>query len=286
MFHEIFHGASRPFSGFEFLIRYLVDSACFAALSTSLPDCTLNEWPIPIVGSLLKSFSCIYANIVPSVEAICEYELEMFATCLDGIDRATQADCTTYIQTCAGGGDEEIISWHMMLPPPFLGMPLSDTCTRVATESAGRNENNGEMYARGVANYNKFIELCTSPDDAELWAVTPSKWDIPIKPLYEKPVTTKTSPSSTTAAAPPPVPAPAPPVLASSAAAGTADNGGSTAFGSFVTGMMTGAIALFVGLFIYGKTRSAPTQRFDSIGGGGATLYNDLELTDSTPTIT
>jgi hypothetical protein len=96
---------------------------CFKTLGTSLPDCTLPMWPMPVVGVWLKDFTCLIGAASPYLDDMCQAELDVLDTCLgqDG------DDCDAANVECA-----EQDSSMFTLPAPLLGSPVSDACRRVA----------------------------------------------------------------------------------------------------------------------------------------------------------
>lgn len=100
---------------------------CFKALSNAVPDCTLPMWPMPVVGSWLKDFTCLVGAAAPYLDDMCQAELHVLDVCLgkDG------DDCNAANVECA-----EQESSMFTLRAPLLGSPVSDACRRVA-ESQG-----------------------------------------------------------------------------------------------------------------------------------------------------
>jgi hypothetical protein len=100
---------------------------CFKALSSAVPDCTLPMWPMPVVGSWLKDFTCLVGAVSSFLDPMCEAELDVLDACLgQGGNQcnAANVDCV------------EQDSSMFTLPAPLLGSPVSDACRRVA-ESKG-----------------------------------------------------------------------------------------------------------------------------------------------------
>jgi hypothetical protein len=103
---------------------------CLQSLSEehSIPECTLDVWPIPLAGSWLKTSSCIMSVFACSYfDGFCLAELQVLDKCLPGVDEPLSCGA---VQKCNAVGD----SFSLSLPPSLLGTPLPDACIRVYGE--------------------------------------------------------------------------------------------------------------------------------------------------------
>lgn len=115
---------------------------CFKTLSNTIPDCTLPMWPMPVVGSWLKDFTCLVGAASPYLDDMCKVELDVLDACLgqDGDDcNAANVEC------------DEQGSAMLTLPAPLLGSPVSDACRRVA---------NTQGMSGVVDRYEKTTHAC------------------------------------------------------------------------------------------------------------------------------
>jgi hypothetical protein len=113
---------------------------CFSSLSKAIPECTLEEWPIPLIGKIMKKTMCVLGSAQEILNEFAEVEIEAIAECLGDSMACTQLD------VCIESG---VIS--LALPPPLRGAPLSDAVLRVAEET-------GQQDA--VEAYNSFVSKC------------------------------------------------------------------------------------------------------------------------------
>jgi len=105
---------------------------------------------VPVVGNWFKAGSCFVGELSPVMELACEGELMGLQSCLP-----SGTDICTAQEACKGN------SLYMNLMPPFLGIPLPDTCRRVA-------ESKGLLDA--LTGYQTFVSSCTSP--SLLWTTS------------------------------------------------------------------------------------------------------------------
>lgn len=141
------------------------EKQCFLELSGKLPMCTLDEWPIPIVGSWLSAFSCIYGSgqdfIQPLFQDAANGELDMLNECIP--QEITAADCKEIRNKCVF--DKESPSLTMVMPPPFWNPPMSENCKGIAS-SLGMDD--------VVDRYETFRQTCIPPADLAIWNIAAS----------------------------------------------------------------------------------------------------------------
>ena len=142
------------------------DTHCFSKLATELPDCTLNQWPIPIVGMYLQAVACAYGNAIPILEESCTRELQALKECLPSGEYSADYQCTKAIQDCANAELESMALENLFTsPPPLLGRPLSDTCLRVAKSQP--------ELRPALTKYKAFQGYCVAAEDKAIWSIQP-----------------------------------------------------------------------------------------------------------------
>jgi hypothetical protein len=120
---------------------------CFTQLSLDIPHCTLEAWPIPVVGPILKRIGCFVGRGKYFLEIVSEENLDAFDDCLPGLDdNINEDDCDEILFEC-----EYIDETEFLLPVPF-----SDLTMRVAKESG---------LSHVVTRYENFFNKC----DYERW---------------------------------------------------------------------------------------------------------------------
>ena len=120
---------------------------CFAILSTNLPNCRYDTWPIPIIGDWVKKVSCVLGSTQMLHQDICEVELRNFLKCIPETVNDDHNTCSASVDSCARE------SIYLSLPQPWRGAPLADTCQRVAEE---------RKLSSAVLRYKEFQNQCTS----------------------------------------------------------------------------------------------------------------------------
>lgn len=117
---------------------------CFDALSTSTPPCTLQRWPIPLIGPILQKVTCLVGGLAPLLESVAVETLQSMQNCLPS-DMSSN-ECKDVKMDCATQGFESL-----MFPKPLNGIPLSDLTIRVASEKG---------MSDAVQRYDNFLEKC------------------------------------------------------------------------------------------------------------------------------
>lgn len=120
---------------------------CFTKLSDAVPDCTFESWPMPLIGSWLKSSTCVVGASTELVDAFCESELKSLDACLPAGEIASDA-CSSFKQAgCAAD------TFTLSLAEPLFGAPLPDACLRVAKDRS--------LVAQ-LKRYHNFRDACVT----------------------------------------------------------------------------------------------------------------------------
>jgi len=135
------------------------DFDCLKTLGREVPNCTLRKWPVPIVGPVLKFFSCADGNFDAAYAEICDGELEVLNNCLPSlkeIKNANEGSCKTWINTCtiAEFTNGKMPSFAMIMPAPLSAAPFPDICV------------NDDVTAR----YKAYQNACLSKEDLKIWS--------------------------------------------------------------------------------------------------------------------
>jgi len=219
------------------------EQQCFMELAGKLPKCTLDEWPIPIVGSWLSALSCIYGStqdvLMPMIQETLTGELQQLNQCIP--EKITAANCKGIRNKCVfeSGG---VPSTAMMLPPPFWNPPMSQRCKDTAT-SSGMDDL--------IDRYEAFRQTCIPPADLLVWDIAASHQDEHAGTegggASYMAKATETPPSSD-----------------------VAPSDGALTSVVFAKGLFAGMVVAFVGMFGFSKVRRNRSQRpigddFDSL---------------------
>ena len=120
-----------------------------------LPQCTIDTWPIPLVGDWISIASCLIQSGCRQLDTLCEAEMEVLHEQLPiDINNGDEAiDCNSV--------DLSAASIMLNLPQQYTGAPLPDTCVRIAQS---------ETYADKaiVERYEAYRAQCTEQWDG--WA--------------------------------------------------------------------------------------------------------------------
>merc|ERR1712161_134254 len=93
--------------------------------------------PIPVVGSMVKSFTCIAGRMSKTIDDILKIEMKTLKLCLP--DNGCEHDC--------------VFQGSLLIPS--LNFPVSDSMQRVA------NTVMGGYYQSTVNNYQRYLSECT-----------------------------------------------------------------------------------------------------------------------------
>ena len=136
------------------------EMACFADLAEALPACTLNEWPVPIVGNWLKSISCLFGESDstndPMVNTMVSSQLEGLSECLPL--EISEENCQDVVNECANTDDLII---NMYLPAPFNGAPLPTFYHDVAAGD--------ERLESALNQFEEYRQSCIPAEDRMIW---------------------------------------------------------------------------------------------------------------------
>ncbi|CAJ1939856.1 unnamed protein product [Cylindrotheca closterium] len=222
------------------------EQKCFSELAGKLPMCTLDEWPIPIVGSWLSSFSCIYGSaqdiLMPMLQDSISEELDMLNKCLP--QKITATNCKEIRNKCIFDYDDP--SLVMAIPPPFWNPPMAQKCKETAVDS-GMDDL--------VDRYEAFRQTCIPAEDLLIWDIAASH--------QEKHVGKEGGGASYMEAA----------VATPNASSSVAPNSEPTS-AIFVKGLFAGMLVAVVGMFGFSKLRRG-SQR--PVGDD----FNSLELAET-----
>jgi hypothetical protein len=239
------------------------EQKCFSELAGKLPMCALSEWPVPIVGSWLSAFSCIYGNakdvIMPLMQDSITSELKMLNDCIPQ-GSITQSNCKDIRNKCLF--DYELPTMTMALPPPFWNPPMAQTCKDIASNQFG------DLMDR----YESFRQTCVPANDLAIWDIAAGHKEknkgVSGGASYymeESSDEDKKEKDDLKVAEEDLVMAAAPPAAAAAS--------GST---KFMPGLLTGMIVAFAAMFGYNKYRSSNQMP----GGNLGYQFNSLELSD------
>lgn len=134
---------------------------CFGEFSKATPDCTLEEWPIPLVGNFMRKTSCMLNKAVcPMLDTFCESELNILDRCLPAADKTSDDyDCDAVETACDqdpdGEGDMPTLPSLLNFPQEMTGAPMPDTCQKVAAYAQFKSK---DMVNR----YNLHLDKCVT----------------------------------------------------------------------------------------------------------------------------
>jgi hypothetical protein len=141
-------------------LRYIITEPdrvtdCVRQLESSVPSCTLDQWPIPIADEWVHSATCIWQKFGEAAfEQLCLSELTNITTCVSSSLHAK--DCEKMSEKCPD-------SWLLTLPTDIRGIPLPDACIRVAQR---------ESLEDAVSLYKGFVTKCVPDALHGVWSTT------------------------------------------------------------------------------------------------------------------
>jgi len=125
--------------GFRDIVLHSDDVlSCFKALSESIPSCSIDSWPIPLVGDWLKPAACIMGEASNLVDDAFKSEMEIWADCLP-----EDGGCEN---NCAVEGSFFVHEKY--------GLPAPDAIKRIA----GSEE---DIYKDALERYEAYVSECT-----------------------------------------------------------------------------------------------------------------------------
>eukprot|EP00548_Thalassiothrix_antarctica_P007139 CAMPEP_0194130198 /NCGR_PEP_ID=MMETSP0152-20130528/1291_1 /TAXON_ID=1049557 /ORGANISM="Thalassiothrix antarctica, Strain L6-D1" /LENGTH=406 /DNA_ID=CAMNT_0038824631 /DNA_START=65 /DNA_END=1285 /DNA_ORIENTATION=+ len=138
---------------------------CLGSFSKAAPDCTIEEYPIPLVGNWMRKTSCIINSAVcPMLEKICSAELNVLDQCLPPMDTGkSKYDCSAVEREClqdpsdysAYDYSEQTMPSLLNFPQEMTGAPMPDTCQQVAGHAEFKNKNL-------IYRYNQHMNECVT----------------------------------------------------------------------------------------------------------------------------
>ncbi|KAL3934343.1 MAG: hypothetical protein SGBAC_009915 [Bacillariaceae sp.] len=243
------------------------EQKCFSELAGKLPMCALSEWPVPIVGSWLSAFSCIYGNaqdvIMPLMQDTLTSELAMLNECIP--QEINASNCKAIRNKCVF--DYEMPAMTMALPPPFWTPPMAQTCKDIAANQFG------DLMAR----YDTFRQTCVPAADLAIWDIAAGHKEknkgIEGGASYYMEESSDDEPKKVKEMGE--VEGEAVQLGAAATPPAAAASGGST---KFMPGLLTGMLVAVAGMFGYQKYRNG-----GQMPGGGMNMgyqFNSLELSE------
>jgi len=142
------------------------ERTCFSELADKLPKCTLDEWPVPIVGNWLGAAACIYGGledtVMPMLQDTTKGELGTLDACIP--EKISRSNCKEIRNKCLF--DSETPAMSMALPPPFWSPPMAQTCKDIAADSG---------MGGLVDKYEAFRQACVPAADLAIWDIAASR---------------------------------------------------------------------------------------------------------------
>jgi len=140
------------------------DRVCLAQLGRTVPDCTLRRWPVPIVGAVLKYYSCAGDKLAELTADMCAKEVRALSSCLPSVNEikgasVNDSQCQSVVKHCSIDKlvKEEEYSVMMLLPSPLSAAPLSDTCA------------DSDLSEEVSIRLEAFHRACSSNEDRAIW---------------------------------------------------------------------------------------------------------------------
>eukprot|EP00548_Thalassiothrix_antarctica_P015287 CAMPEP_0194166848 /NCGR_PEP_ID=MMETSP0154-20130528/2348_1 /TAXON_ID=1049557 /ORGANISM="Thalassiothrix antarctica, Strain L6-D1" /LENGTH=404 /DNA_ID=CAMNT_0038877637 /DNA_START=39 /DNA_END=1253 /DNA_ORIENTATION=+ len=153
---------------------------CLGSFSKAAPACTIEEYPIPLVGNWMRKASCIINSAVcPMLEQICSSELKILDQCLPPVSNSNY-DCEAAENKCLQ--DPSFLDF----PQEMTGAPLPDTCQTVAGYAEFKSK-------KLVERYDQHINECVTKwegwsDDYVSKPITTTKQLVAAAAVSNKPV--------------------------------------------------------------------------------------------------
>mmetsp|Transcript_10073 Transcript_10073/g.22080 ORF Transcript_10073/g.22080 Transcript_10073/m.22080 type:complete len:573 (-) Transcript_10073:53-1771(-) len=119
--------------------------ACFQEFSPKVPQCTLETYPIPIIGGLLKQATCLLGDAKDLLTDVLEIEMGVWNKCLPEVPQdgspypCDQEDC--------------IYEGTLLMRGGSMALPVSDAMERVVSSTP--------TLKPALDKYKKYLEECT-----------------------------------------------------------------------------------------------------------------------------
>lgn len=118
-------------------------SGCFELISDKIPDCSIGEWPIPLIGAWLKPATCLLGKSPMLYDELLTAQLKALDECLPN-DIGQKQQCRT---TC----DDSVL-----VRLGDYSIPVSDAMNRLAKS----NE-----FSSALARYEAYLSECMATWD-------------------------------------------------------------------------------------------------------------------------
>lgn len=115
---------------------------CFTVLSERVPACSIDSWPMPLIGDWLKPAACLMGKLSSITDDVLKIEMGIWDSCFP-------AD---------GGCENECAKSGSLFVHSGYGLPVSDAMERIA------NSENGK-YKEAFGRYETYLSECT-----EIWS--------------------------------------------------------------------------------------------------------------------
>jgi len=127
--------------------------ACYEKVEISLPECTVDQYPIPLYGALYKKSACVLNHVkellTMVLEGLADHELKGLDLCLPTLDE--EQGCKNTKKKCEMQGVFSVTGMFIHLSE-FEGIALPDVCLRLADTKYSEN--------KLIERYNKFNSVC------------------------------------------------------------------------------------------------------------------------------
>ena len=254
-----------------------VNCPCFQSFSDSVPECEMDVWPIPLMGSWLKKSTCLFVELgCGFFDTFCEGELAALNHCLP--EAGNDDTACAAITECPEAEDSLLLS----APSALLGIPLPDACIRVYKEQ----ESSSFVGADLIERYQEFVGNCGA--GVQFWEI--NDWSsgqvpLPAEDVSESPIEKQESPEETAEEAMGEAPVESDQtdtivqamVVPDPGVRGYESGGSTKSSSGFISGLATGAflVAAFSAFLIYYLQKN----KRDRINDAARGEYAAIELT-------
>ena len=117
--------------------------ACLKAFAPKVPPCTLQTYPVPIVGGWLKPAACMMGEMATLLDDVLRVEMGIWDQCLPADPKAVDCDV------------ECLYQGSILMRGGNMALPVSDTMTRLAAA-----DTNGNLQS-ALDRYQLYLDECT-----------------------------------------------------------------------------------------------------------------------------